>query len=104
MHKGRRHHRRPLLIEMNLLVRVADSVFYATDGAFDFAFCLIERAFGLKLGVAGDLAGRLFDRAFRLVGGAADAILAHESSFRDEIRKLGGKPSVPFASIGIKTP
>jgi len=62
------------------------------------AFCLIERAFGPKLSVAGDLTGRLLDGAFRLVGGAADAILIYENSFWGEIRKLDGKPSVPFAS------
>jgi hypothetical protein len=101
MHKARRHHRRAFLSKNNLLDVVTDSVFYAADGTFDSALCLIERAFGLKLGVASDFTSGLLDGAFRLVGSPVDAILIHYSSFQDEIRKLDGEPSVPFASIGV---
>src|SRR5471032_1993898 len=103
MHKARRHHRRGLITN-NLLDVVADGVFCAADGAFDFALCLIERSFGLKLRIASDFTSRLLDGAFRLIGSAADAIFIHENSFRGEIRKLDGERSVPFAAIGAKAP
>ena len=54
---------------------VAHGVFDAPDGVLHLAGHLVGGAFGLQLGVAGDLAGRFFQAALGLRRGTFNAIL-----------------------------
>src|SRR3569832_1066511 len=56
---------------------VARGVLDAADGVLRLALDLVGLAFGLKLGVAGDLAGGFLDGTLGLIGRAVDPILVH---------------------------
>jgi hypothetical protein len=78
-------------------------VLYVADSALDFAFCLIERAFGLKLGVASGFTSRLLDGAYRLVGSAVDAVIIHESSFRVRLENVTKSGPFPWSCTRVGT-
>src|ERR1700761_2142706 len=61
-----------------MLRGVADAVLQPANGILHLAGGLVGGAFGLQLGVAGDLASSLLDCAFGLVGGTFDTILVHD--------------------------
>jgi len=57
---------------------VAQRILGAAHRILQLALGLVGSAFGLKLGIAGDLTGRLLDSALGLVGGTFNSVLVHD--------------------------
>src|SRR5579883_1947872 len=59
------------------LAGFAHRILHIASSLMRRAFGFVDLAFGLHLLVVGNLAGRILDRALRLVGGALDMFLVH---------------------------
>jgi hypothetical protein len=82
----------------------AQSVFCSADRALNFAFGLIQYAFGLKFRVPGHFAGSFFDCALGLIGRAVDAILIHFGGLSISIDDVAITPNPAFMSRVVAYP
>jgi hypothetical protein len=81
----------------NFILRVTGAIFGAAERILGLSGRLLDLAFSVQFGVAGDFAGRFFDGALGLMSRALESILIHKIFLR--LNQINRGSSIKFLGL-----